>query len=440
MVDKPIINLVFIGHVDHGKSTLIGRTLFETGVISDTVIKRLEEETRKIGKEHAKFAWIMDRLKDERDSDQTTDISYRSFETQAKSFTIIDAPGHRDFVRNMITGASQADAAVLVVSAALGQFEAGTKPSNISSGEIGGQTREHAALALTVGIRQIVVAINKMDAVGYDSERYQAVKQEICTMLRQLGYASPENFHYVPIAAFAGENITKRSANLSWYTGPTLMEALETLHEAEKPVDKPLRIPIQRSFNVPGVGLVPVGRIETGVLEVGDDIVVVPSGAQATVRSIEVFHKQLQKALPGDNVGIGVKGLKREGIWKGCVIGHRSDPPNATNNFTARILVLEHPTGVTVGYKPQMFCHTDQVECAISELQNKVDPVTGQNLEDRPSFIKKGECAIVRISTSRPVVIEKASEMPRLARFALRDMGTTIAVGICIDSSLVESP
>jgi elongation factor 1-alpha len=430
---KPVINLIFIGHVDHGKSTLVGRTLLETGVVSDTVMRKLEEETKRIGKEHAKFAWIMDRLRDERESDQTTDISYRSFETQSRSFTIIDAPGHRDFVRNMITGASQADAAVLVVSAAAGQFEAGIKPSNIGAGEIGGQTREHAALALTLGIKQIVVAINKMDAVNYSVQRYQEVKQEISKMLKQLGYASPENFDYVPIAAFAGENVTKRTANLAWYKGPTLIEALDGFHEAEKPVDKPLRIPVQRSFNVPGVGLVPVGRIETGVLKVGDEILVQPSGAEGTVRSIELFHRQLEKALPGDNIGIAVKGLRKEGVWKGCVIGHSVYPPRVTNNFTARILVLEHPTGIGAGYKPVMFCHTDQVECIVDALESKIDPMSGETVAEKPSLIRKGEAGIIRITTSRPVVIERVSDIPRLARFALRDMGTTIAVGMCID-------
>jgi elongation factor 1-alpha len=433
MSGKPLVNLVFIGHVDHGKSTLVGRTLFESGVVSETVMKRLEEESAKMGKEHAKFAWVMDRLKDERESDQTTDISYKFFETRSRGFTIIDAPGHRDFVKNMITGSSQADAAVLVVSAAPGQFEAGMKSSAIEKGEIGGQTREHAALAFTLGIKQVIVAVNKMDTVDYSQRRYDEIKQSISSMLSKVGFSGVERFLFIPIAAYYGENISKHSTKMGWYSGPTLLEALDTLQEAEKPVDIPLRIPVQRTFNVPGIGLLPVGRVETGIIKVGDDVTISPSGAQGRVKSMEIFHKALEKALPGDNIGISIKGLKKEDVWKGCVIGSVDNPPTVTRKFKGKIVVTEHPVGIRPGYRPVLFCHTEQAECCIEELVNKVDAKTGEVIVDHPDLLAKGDAGIVLISTEEPIVIEKVSYIPRLSRFAIRDMGTTVAVGICTD-------
>lgn len=436
MADKPLINLIFIGHVDHGKSTTIGRTLYESGAISEVVMKLLEEETAQVGKEHAKFAWIMDKLKDERESDQTTDISYRSFETKNKVFTIIDAPGHRNFVRNMITGASQADAAVLVISAAPGQFEAGVKSSDITRSEIGGQTREHAALAFTLGIKQLVVATNKMDTVGYDKRRFNEIREAITSMLKTIGYSNADQFAYVPIAAFTGENIMKRSPNMNWYTGDTLLEALDKLEEPAKPIDRPFRMPVQRSFNVPGVGIVPVGRVETGELKVGDEVIVIPSGVKVIVRHIEMFHRELQRAVPGDNVGISLKGIKRTDVWKGCVIAHPIDPPVATVKLKARIMVVEHPTEISKGYRPTLYCHTDHTEVTVEEIESKIDQLTNEIVESRPSSIKKGDVASVWLVADKPIVIERVSDNPRLSRFALRDMGTTVAVGLCTEITI----
>jgi len=433
MPGKPLVNLVFIGHVDHGKSTLVGRTLFESGVVSETVMKKLEEESAKVGKEHAKFAWVMDRLKDERESDQTTDVSYRFFETKTRAFTIIDAPGHRDFVKNMITGTSQADAAVLVVSAAPGQFEAGMKASAIDKSEIGGQTREHAALAFTMGIKQVIVAINKMDTVEYSQERYQEIKQAITSVLQRVGFSGIEHFLFIPIAAYYGENISKPSTKMPWYEGSTLLEALDTLQEAEKPVDISLRIPVQRTFNVPGIGLLPVGRVETGIIKVGDEVVISPSGARGRVKSMEIFHRALDKAETGDNIGISIKGLKKEDIWKGCVIGSVDNPPTVTKRFNGKIVVMEHPIGIRPGYRPVLFCHTEQAECCIEELVSKIDPKTGGTIVNHPDLLAKGDAGIITISTEKPIVIEKVNYMPRLSRFALRDMGTTVAVGMCTD-------
>jgi elongation factor 1-alpha len=435
MSEKPLVNLVFIGHVDCGKSTLIGRTLYETGAISETVMKKLEEETAKLGKEHAKFAWIMDKLKDEREADgRTTDVGYRSFETRKNRFVIIDCPGHRDFVGNMISGASQADAAVLVVSAAPGEFEAGIKQPNLKAGDVGGQTREHIILAYTLGIRQLIIAVNKMDTVNYNQGLYESIKEQTARLLDEVGYTTPWKYLYVPIAAYYGENISRRSRKMLWYDGPTFLEALDTLQEGERPIDKPLRIPILRgSFMVKGVGLISAGRIETGKLKVGDEIIFEPSGTKGIVRSIEMYHKPLQEAFPGDDIGIALRGVKKGSVWKGCVAGHVTNPPTVTQKLKARIVVIEHPTGIRPGYSPTLYCHHERVESRIEEIEAKLNPATGETVSERPDIIRKGDAAVVWLSTTRPIVIERASDIPRMSRFALRDLGITIAVGMCID-------
>ncbi|MBC7110086.1 MAG: GTP-binding protein, partial [Archaeoglobi archaeon] len=251
---KPHINLAVIGHVDHGKSTLVGRLLYETGNIPQHLIEQYRKEAEQKGKATFEFAWVMDNLKEERERGLTIDVSHQKFETEKYYFTIVDCPGHRDFVKNMITGASQADAAILVVAA----------PDGVMA-----QTKEHVFLARTLGINQLIVAINKMDAVNYDEKRFNEVKEDVSKLLQMVGY-KPAEIPFIPISAYYGVNIVKLSDKTPWYKGPTVMEALDLLKEPEKPIDKPLRIPIQDVYSISGVGTVPVGRVETGVLRKGD--------------------------------------------------------------------------------------------------------------------------------------------------------------------------
>jgi len=417
MAEKPHLNLIFIGHIDHGKSTTVGRLLYETGAISEQDIRKLKEEATKYNKPTFEFAFVMDQLKEERERGITIDIAHKEFQTPKYYFTIIDAPGHRDFVKNMITGASQADAAVLVLSCADG---------------VQAQTREHAYLAKVLGINQLIVGINKMDAVNYDRVKYEDVKASIMNLLKTVGYDTSKILA-VPYSALAGENVTKKSDKMTWYNGPTLLEALDTFQVPQKPIDKPLRLPIQDVYSISGFGTVPVGRVETGVMKPGDQIIIMPSGIKTEVKSIEMHHQQLQKAEPGDNIGFNIKGVDKKDVKRGDVVGPVNNPPTVAQEFTAQIVVINHPTAIATGYTPVFHIHTAQVAATITEIAEKKDPKTGQTLQKNPEFIKNGDVAIVKVRPTKPVVVEKYSEFPQLGRFAIRDMGQTVAAGVVLD-------
>lgn len=417
MAEKPHLNLVIIGHVDHGKSTTVGRLLYATGVITDRDIARYKELTQQYNRPTFEFAFIMDQLKEERERGITIDIMHKEFQTPKYYFTIIDAPGHRDFVKNMITGASQADAAVLVVAT-----DEGVKP----------QTREHAILASVLGIQQIIVGINKIDKVNYEQAKYEATKKEVSELLKSLGFKA-DSMLFVPYSALIGDNISTKSDKMPWYTGPTLLESLDTLKVPAKPLDKPLRLPVQDVFSISGFGTVPVGRVETGVLKVGDSIIIMPSGVKTDVKSIEMHHQSLQKAEPGDNIGFNIKGVDRKDIKRGDVIGPSNNPPTVAEDFTAQVIILHHQNVITKGYTPVFHIHTAQLACTFAEILEKKDPKTGQTLEKNPETIKTGDIAIVKIKPTKPISLEKFSDFPQLGRFAIRDMGETIGAGVVLD-------
>jgi len=416
-VEKPHMNLAVIGHIDHGKSTTVGRLLFETGTVPPHIIETYRKEAEAKGKGSFEFAWVMDSLKEERERGITIDIAHRRFDTEKYYFTVVDCPGHRDFVKNMITGASQADAALLVVAAPDGVME---------------QTKEHVFLARTLGINQLIVGINKMDAVKYDEKRFNEVKAELSQLLKIVGY-KPDNVTFIPMSAFKGDNISKHSENTPWYKGPTLLEALNMLNEPEKPTTLPLRLPIQDVYSISGIGTVPVGRVETGVMKKGMKVSFMPANKEGEVKSIEMHHEEIPEALPGDNVGFNVRGIGKGDIRRGDVCGPADAPPTVAEEFVAQVVVLHHPSALTVGYTPVFHCHTAQIACTFVELQKKLDPRTGQVKETNPTFLKTGDAAIVKIRPTRPMVIEKVKEIPQLGRFAVRDMGSTIAAGMCID-------
>lgn len=417
MVEKPHLNLIFIGHVDHGKSTTVGRLLYETGSVTEQDLKKLKDEAAKYGKATFEFAYVMDELKEEREKGVTIDIAHRDFQTPKYYFTIIDAPGHKDFVKNMITGASQADAAVLILSVA-----EGVQP----------QTREHAFLAKVLGISQLIVGINKMDTANYDSKKFEDTKAQITTLLKTIGY-DVSKIPVVPFSALQGDNIAKKSDKMAWYNGPTLLATLDMLTVPVKPLDKPLRLPIQDVYSISGFGTVPVGRVETGVMKPGDQIIIMPSGVKTEVKSIEMHHQQLQKAEPGDNVGFNIKGVDKKDIKRGDVVGPASNPPSVVEEFTAQMVVINHPTVIAPGYSPVFHIHTAQVAATITEIVEKKGPKTGQTLQKNPEFLKTGDVAIVKIKPSRPIVVEKFSEFPQLGRFAIRDMGQTVAAGVVLE-------
>jgi len=421
--EKPHINLVFIGHVDHGKSTTVGRLLFDTGNVTEQALRKLKEKAQQLGKAGFEFAYVMDNLKEEQERGVTIDLAHKKFLTDKYEFTIIDAPGHKDFIKNMITGASQADAAVLVVAANDG---------------INAQTREHAYLSKVLGVGQIIVAVNKMDISGvdYKESRYNEVKAEVGKLLSGVGYKL-DKITFVPVASLQGDNVVKKGEKLTWYNGPTLLDAINALSEPEKPVSLPLRLPIQDVYNITGIGVVPVGRVETGVLKVGDKVIATPGregkGVPGECKSIEMHHEQLQRAEPGDNVGLSIRGFGKKDVARGDVIGHPDNPPTVATEFTAQIVVLNHPSVITVGYTPVFHIHTAQVACRVEQIVKKLNPASGEVLEENPDFIKNGDAAIVRIKPIQPLVIEKKADNPHLANFAVRDSGATVAAGMCID-------
>jgi len=416
MPAKPHLNLMTAGHVDSGKSTLLGRLLFDSGALREEEMRKLRELAKELKRETWEYAYAVDTTKEERSRGLTIDIMHRPFETKKWYFTVIDAPGHRDFVKNMITGASQADAAIFVVSAKPGEG-------------IQEQTKEHSQLLRVLGVNQLVIVLNKMDAANWDEKRFNEVKDEVIDLFKKLGYKM-DKIPIIPISGFTGDNVVKKSENMDWYKGSTLMESLdETITQPEKPVGKPLRMPIQDVFTISGIGTVPVGRVETGVMKVGDNIVFMPSGAKGEVKSIEMHHQQIQKAEPGDNVGFNIRGIGKAEAHRGDVVGHADNPPSVVKEFTAQIVVLQHPTVITAGYTPVFHCHTASVACKIEEIIAKLDPKTGEVLQEKPDMIKTGDIARIRAIPTKPLVIEQQSEFPELAKFAMRDMGTTVAAG-----------
>ncbi|MDO8555905.1 MAG: translation elongation factor EF-1 subunit alpha [Nanoarchaeota archaeon] len=419
--EKPHLNVVFVGHVDHGKSTTVGRLMYDSGNIDETAMRKLKETAQQVGKVGFEFAFVMDNLKEERERGVTIDLSYKKFMTPKFEVTIIDAPGHKDFIKNMITGTSQADAAFLVVAAPEGAMA---------------QTKEHLWLLKTLGVQQLCVLLNKMDVCKFDQKRFEEVKTELSKLVQSVGYKL-DKVNFIPIAGFHGDNVAKRSANMPWYTGPTLLEQLDKFEVPEKPVKLPLRMPIQDVYNITGIGVVPVGRVETGTMKVNDKIIVVPArdgkGVKGEVKTIEMHHEQITEALPGDNVGLSIKGIAKKDIERGDVLGHDSNPPTVVTEFTAQVAVINHPTVITVGYTPVFHIHTAQIACQFAELIEKVDPRTGQAIPGKVDFIKNGDVARVKIKPTKPVVLEKQADIPHMARFAIRDAGATVAAGMCID-------
>jgi len=423
MADKPHLNLIVAGHVDQGKSTIIGHLLVSLKIIDERTIQKYAEESEKTGKgDTFKYAWVMDNLKDERERGVTIDLAFQRFESKKFDFTLIDAPGHRDFIKNMITGASEADCAILVVSAKPGETE-------IAIG-VGGQSREHCFLLKTLGVKQMIIALNKMDdsQVKYSEERFNEVKSQVSGLLKQVGF-SIDKTPILPVSGWKGDNLIDKG-NLGWHKGPTIYEALDSFEIEAPPVDKPLRLPLQDVYSITGVGTVPVGRVETGTFKVGDTVSIMPGNHLAEVKSIETHHTPIQEAKAGDNIGFNLRGIDKGTIRRGDVIGSKDNPATVVKEMTAQIIVVHHPTAIAPGYTPVIHAHTAQAAATITELISKLDPRTGAPLEEKPKSLKTGDAAIVKIQPLRPLCIETFKEFPELGRFALRDMGTTIAAGV----------
>jgi elongation factor 1-alpha len=421
---KPGMNVVFVGHVDQGKSTCVGRMFFDNGGVSEQELAKLKEEAAKHGKAGFEFAYVMDNLKEERERGVTINLSYKKILTQNFEVTIIDAPGHKDFVKNMITGASQADAAFLVVGC-----EDSVQP----------QTKEHVWLLRTMGVKNLAVLINKMDVVKYDEARFKKTVEEVSAVIKQAGY-KPDTVPFVAGAALLGDNIAKRSDKMPWYKGPTVLEQIDKFPAPEKPTNLPMRMPIQDVYEITGIGTVPVGKIETGVMKIGQKIVVLPgrsgTGIQGEVRSIEAHHEQLTEGEAGDNVGVNLRGVGKKDMARGDVICDAAKPAKIVEEFEAQVAIINHPTVIAKGYTPVFHVHTAQVPCQFVELKARLDPATGQVAQANPDFLKNGDVAIVKIKPIGNLVMETVADNPYMARFAIRDAGITVAAGVC--KSLVE--
>jgi len=438
------INIVVIGHVDSGKSTTTGHLIYKCGGIDKRTIEKFEKEAQESGKGSFKYAWVMDKLKSERERGITIDIALWKFETPKYYVTIIDAPGHRDFIKNMITGTSQADCGVLIIASGTGEFEAGISKN--------GQTREHALLAYTLGVKQLIVAVNKMDSTEppYSEARFEEIKKEVSGFIKKVGY-NPNAVAFVPISGWHGDNMMEVSTNMSWFkgwkverkegndSGFTLLAALDSILPPKRPTDKPLRLPLQDVYKIGGIGTVPVGRVETGVIKPGMVVTFSPVQLSTEVKSVEMHHESMPEANPGDNVGFNIKNVSVKDIKRGYVTSDsKNKPASGVSDFTAQVIVLNHPGQVSAGYSPVLDCHTAHIACKFAEITEKVDRRSGKSMEDSPKFIKSGDAAIVKLIPSKPMCVEPFSEYPPLGRFAVRDMRQTVAVGVIKGTTLKE--
>ena len=439
---KTHISIVVIGHVDSGKSTSTGHMIYQCGGIDKRTIEKFEQEAQEMGKGSFKYAWVLDKLKAERERGITIDIQLMQFCTGKFAVTIIDAPGHRDFIKNMITGTSQADCAVLIVAAGTGEFEAGISKN--------GQTREHCLLAYTLGVKQMIVAINKMDNTEppYSEKRFLEIKKEVEAYIKKVGYAT-KAVCFVPISGFHGDNMINASTNMPWYkgwscerklpeekeakttTGITLYDAMDNIAPPSRPTSKPLRLPLQDVYKIGGIGTVPVGRVETGKLKAGMVVSFAPGGLSTEVKSVEMHHEVLEEAVPGDNVGFNVKNVSVKDIKRGMVTGDsKNDPPKQAETFLAQVIVMNHPGEIHNGYTPVLDCHTSHVAVKFTEIREKIDRRSGKKLEDMPKCVKNGDACIVNMTPSKPMCVEPFADYQPLGRFAVRDMRQTVAVGI----------
>jgi elongation factor 1-alpha len=416
---KPTINVAFVGHVDHGKSTTIGRLMFDSGAIPPQELDKLKAIAKEHGKAGFEFAYVMDKFKEERERGVTIDLSYQKLITNKYEVTIIDAPGHKDFIKNMITGASQSDAAFLTVAAA-----EGVQP----------QTKEHAWLLRTMGVKQVAVVINKMDTVEYKEEAYKKVVADVSAVLKMAGYKL-ETMAFIPAAGYLGENVVKKSDKMPWYKGPTIREQLDLFEQPNKPTDLPLRMPLQDVYEITGIGTVPVGKIETGVMKLGQKVIILPgrsgTGVNGEVKTIEMHHEQMPQAEAGDNVGINIRGVGKKDVARGDVICDAAKPASIVQEFIAQIAVISHPTVIAKGYTPVFHVHTAQVPCQFIELIEKQSP--DGTKATNPDFLKNGDVAKVRLKPIGNLVLETNAVNPHMARFAIRDAGSTVAAGVCLE-------
>ncbi|XP_042360035.1 LOW QUALITY PROTEIN: HBS1-like protein [Plectropomus leopardus] len=421
---KPLLNLVVIGHVDAGKSTLMGHLLYKLGNVNKRTMHKYEQESKKAGKASFAYAWVLDETGEERDRGVTMDVGMTKFETNSKVVTLMDAPGHKDFIPNMITGAAQADVAVLVVDASRGEFEAGF--------EAGGQTREHALLVRSLGVTQLAVAVNKMDQVNWQQERFQEIVSKLGQFLKQAGFKESDVF-YIPSSGLSGENLTTRSSVpqlTSWYSGPSLLEQIDAFKAPQRSIDKPFRLCVSDVFKDQGSGFCVTGKIEAGYIQTGERILAMPPNETCTVKGITLHDEALDWAAAGDHVSLTVTGMDIIKINVGCVFCDPKEPIRVCTRFRARILLFNIEVPITQGFPILLHYQTVSEPATIRKLISVLHKSSGEVLKKKPKCLSKGMNAIVEIQTHRPVSLELYKDYKELGRFMLRYVGSTIAAGV----------
>lgn len=436
--EKPVLSLVVVGHVDAGKSTLMGRVLHELGETSDKEILNYQRQSDKIGKGSFAYAWTFDAMDEERERGVTIDVAIDSFATPHRRFTLIDAPGHRDFIPNMISGAAQADTAILVVDGSSGGFEKGFQG--------GGQTREHAVLVRSLGVQQLVVAVNKLDAVRWAQSRFEAIREQLQPFLTQTGF-QPAKVAYIPVGAMSGENLVSRSDEIlkSWYEGPTLVEQLDSLDVPVRALEAPLRIPVSNVFkgqSATASGLAVSGRIESGIVQVGEKLAALPGDETGLVRALEVDGELVPYALAGSNATVFLSGIEANQLGVGSVLCPPSQMVPVVSSFTAQVIVFEPKYPITAGYAVELFHHSRDIPATIASLDAILDKASGQVTKAKPRMLTKGCSARIKVQLrnaasggrSGAIPIEPFSVNKNMGRVLFRRNGETVAAGIVLET------
>ena len=419
------INVVFIGHVDAGKSTICGSIMYLTGMVDKRTIEKFEREAKVRNRESWFLAYIMDTNEEERAKGITVEVGRAYFETEHKRFTVLDAPGHKNYVPNMIAGAAQADAGVLVISARKGEFESGFDRS--------GQTREHVLLAKTLGVKRLIVVVNKMDeeTVNWSQERYDSIVSRLSPYLKSVGYNVQRDVTFLPVSGLKGYNLKDRAPEgvCPWYQGPSLFEILDAIEIVGRDANGPLRLPVLDKYN--DRGCVITGKVESGRLVLGNNVLLMPNSRHAEVIGITINDKEVISAKPGENVNVKLKGIADTNVFRGDIICHEDLHVHAVREFEGQLVLLElleNRRILTAGYSAVMHIHTAVEEVVITDLIAEQDRKTGEQ-KKHPRFVKSNSIVIARFTLSRPVCMETFDTMQQLGRFSLRDEGKTIAIG-----------
>ncbi|KAI9270420.1 P-loop containing nucleoside triphosphate hydrolase protein [Phascolomyces articulosus] len=419
---KEHLNIVFMGHVDAGKSTMGGNILFLTGMVDKRTMEKYEREAKEAGRESWYLSWALDTGNEERAKGKTVECGRAYFETDKRRYTILDAPGHKNYVPSMITGASQADVGVMVISARKGEFETGF--------ERGGQTREHTMLAKTSGINKMIIAVNKMDdpTVQWDKTRYDEILGKLTPFLKQTGFNPKTDIYFMPVSGYTGANIKERAKQCTWYSGPSLLEYLDNMKTLERKLNAPLMLPVAEKYK--DMGTIIVGKIESGHIKKNQSIMLMPNKHVCEITAIyNETEDEVDHAICGDNVRVRLKGVEEDDVMPGFLLCDKKKPVQTSTQYEAQLAILDHKNIICAGYTAVMHVHSAVEEVTISALLHLLDKKTGRKSKRPPQFVKQGQKVIARIETAGPICIETFEDYPQLGRFTLRDEGKTVAIG-----------